>query len=317
MLAENDERLFFYSPYRFIEGCGRNAIFEQTVRNPILEKIDQGVLDAKEILIEGKFHYVLVETLRWDTEYFGLPVKKVFSVLYSHDNYAVLKSALMQWVSEIGVQENAYYFIDIPSEDLRLIQAFCECGFRLTETRLHYVLSDIGSYAHPVRYRVRTASEADIENLRMVSVQMRNIYDRLHADIAFSTEQADAYVATYIENSIRGFSDLVLVPDEGDGPPDGFHSALFPVDILGRKVARFGITAISALSRKGWLKKLISETIYALMERDAEYILVNTQAPNKLVQHVFEGFGFRLACITHIFAKAINGASKSIVQRVQ
>ena len=298
------DRLYYYSPYRFLPGHNRRSVYEHTIFPWFMEKISQGAVTLKEIAVENAPHFVLIEPLAWDTEYFGFPVNKMLTVMYTHDNYILLKKALLQWVSEISKRERGLYFTEIPSEDTYLIQALCECGFRLTETRLHYAYYSVRSHYYQ-RYPVRKACESDIENLRKIAVQMRNPYDRLHADIAFTKERADAYLATYIENAVRGFSDLVLVPEEGDGPPDGFHTSSFPVSILGWKIAKFGIVAISRETRKGWLKKMISETIYALKERETDFIFVNTQAPNRAVQVVFDSFGFKLVYLTHIFSMSI------------
>jgi hypothetical protein len=44
---------------------------------------------------------------------------------------------------------NAYFFIDIPSEDLFLTQAFTYNGYRLVESRLNYYLEKpMQSYIH-------------------------------------------------------------------------------------------------------------------------------------------------------------------------
>jgi dTDP-4-amino-4,6-dideoxy-D-galactose acyltransferase len=298
------DRLFFYSPYRFIPGRDRRTIFKHTIRSPFMDKINQGVITTKEIAVRSEPHSVLTEHLTWDTGYFGFPVFRMITALYAHDNYGLLRNAIQEWFSDLTSHGHAFYFTEIPSEDTFLIQALCECGFRLTETRLHYVFSGIGSYSRE-RYPVRKACEDDIENLRTVAVRMRNPYDRLHADTAFSRERADAYLATYIENSVRGFSDLVLVPAEGDGPPDGFHTSSFPASVLGQRVAKFGVVAILSETRKGWMKKMISETIYELREKETDHILVNTQAPNRAVQAVFDSFGFKLVFVTHIFSRII------------
>ena len=305
MLLLNKERLYFYSPYKFIRERDQDTIFTQTVFAPLLEKMNRHLVTVKNILIDHESHYLIIEPLTWDSNYFEMPVYKLFTVLYAHDRYSLLKRAMLQWTSEISKGMHCMYMIEIPSEDTALIQAACESGLRLTETRLHYTLSDIHSYCKE-RYAVRTATEDDIENLRKVAIQMRNPYDRLHADISIQREMADAYVATYIENSVRGFADLVLVPAEGTGPPDGFHTcSIYPERILGKRIAKFGIVAVSQETRKGWHVKLLSETIHFLKDKEIDYILVNTQASNRPANRILESFGFTLVFVTHIFSKNI------------
>jgi dTDP-4-amino-4,6-dideoxy-D-galactose acyltransferase len=309
ILDQCKSRLFFYSPYRFMKGTNQDAIFDQTVRAPLLSKIDRGTIDVREISGGNEPHFVLIEPLSWDTDYFGFPVYKVLTVLYTHDRYNLLKKAMVQWTSEISNQIDSLYFIDVPSEDTHLIQALCECKFRLTETRLHFAFLDVGSYCHE-RYGVRRATENDIENLRKVAIEMRNPYDRLHADVAFKEEIADAYVATYIENSVRGFADFVLVPAEGNSLPDGFFTcSLHPERILGRRIAKVGIVATSSKTRKGWMTKLLSETMYILKDHSADCVLINTQASNRAVSNVLISAGFTLAFVTHILSNSIESHS--------
>jgi dTDP-4-amino-4,6-dideoxy-D-galactose acyltransferase len=308
ILSRCKDRLFFYSPYRFIQDCDRDTIFVRTVFSPWLDKIQRGAITVQQVLVGGEAHHVLIEPLAWDTRYFGYPVYKVHTVLYAHDQYGLLKEAMLQWTAQIANELHSFYFLDIPSEDIHLIQAICECGFRLTETRLHYVLSKFDACADE-RYPVRKPTENDLENLKMVAARMKNPYDRLHADIAFQEDVADAYLATYIENAMRGFADLILVPAEGNGPPDGFITSSFPERILGKRVAKFGNTAISNKTRKGWLRKLISETLYVLKDKGTDYILVNTQPSNGPSNKVLISFGFKFAFGTHIFSKGIKSQS--------
>jgi dTDP-4-amino-4,6-dideoxy-D-galactose acyltransferase len=209
----------------------------------------------------------------------------------------------MQLTSEISEQKHSFFFIDIPTEDAYLIQALCESGFRLTETRLHYALSNLDSY-NSKRYPVRKATEFDIENLKKVAIKMRNPYDRLHADVAFTQDTSDKYLAAYIENSVRGFVDLVLVPAAGEGPPDAFLTLLYPVRVLDKMVSKLTCTAVSNETRKGWSVKLLSEMVHVLKDKGADYLLCDTQAPNRGVIRVLVSMGFSLAYVTHIFSKS-------------
>jgi len=237
-------------------------------------------------------------------------VHKILAVLYAHNDYGLLKKAMLQLTSSICRDGLSFYFMDIPSEDTHLIQAICECGFRLTETRLHYVFSDFASYCQE-RYQVRQATEEDIESLRKVAVEMRNPYDRLHADVAFSQETADKYLGSYVENAVRGFADLVVVPAEDNDPPDAWIASLIPVMILDKRVAQGLAAAVSSRTRKGWMKKLMSEWIYILREQGADYTTAITQASNMQANTVWQSLGFTLRFVTHVFSKRIGPNSST------
>jgi dTDP-4-amino-4,6-dideoxy-D-galactose acyltransferase len=305
ILARCKDKLFFYSPYNFIRGLDHDAIFEHTILTPWLDGINRGIIQVKQVIVESEPHFLLIQPLRWDTEFFGFPVYKILTVLYAHDNYSILKEAMIQLTSELSNEKGSYCVGEIPSEDTYLIQAICECGFRLTETRLHYVKSQMESSIRK-RYQVRMATEDDIDNLISVAITMRQPFDRLHADIAINQEIADAYIGTLIANSVRGYADFVLVPSVGDGQPDAFLAcSLYPDNPIGKKVARVGVAAVSNKTRVGWYPKLLAEAIHVLKDKKVAYVVGATQASNRGVHRTNLLLGFSVGYVTHIFAKSV------------
>jgi len=152
------------------------------------------------------------------------------------------------------------------------------------------------------RYKVRRAELSDIPNLRRVAAEMRNPYDRAHSDIVYNDEIADNYLADYVEQSVKGFTDLVIVPAEEGVPPDAFLTINYPTDILGKKIAKLLVIAASSRTCKGWAKKLNLEGIIRLKEMGTDYVLVNTQSSNKQsVQNLLHK-GFLLSGVTHVFS---------------
>jgi dTDP-4-amino-4,6-dideoxy-D-galactose acyltransferase len=138
---------------------------------------------------------------------------------------------------------------------------------------------------------------------------MRNDFDRFHSDIMFSTEVADNYLSTYVENSINGFADLVIVPNEQGVATDSFLTANYlkeKWDSIGHPISKMVLSAVSSKTNKGWYLKLISEMTYLLKENGAETIYMNTQSTNIPVLYTWEKLGYHIGRTTHLLSMYIS-----------
>jgi dTDP-4-amino-4,6-dideoxy-D-galactose acyltransferase len=299
LLASRSDKLFFYSPYNFIREIEKEKQLNHIVYHNLKNESNQQV----EIVVEGFEHLFLFAFLDWDTNYFNLKTYKLKAVLFSHQNFETLTKAVNIFI-EKTIAEQAYFFIEIPSEDILLLRALGGSGFQLIETRLTYYRGNLGAYQEP-RYSVRGANINDIENLKRVAREMRNDYDRFHADSVFSINVADEFLATYIEQSLKGYTDIVLTSNENDLPSDSFLTAKYLKNdwpALGKNVSKMVLSAVSNKTNKGWYKKLISEMTYHLIEQGAEYIYMNTQSTNRAVLYTWEKLGYQLGGTTHILS---------------
>ena len=141
-----------------------------------------------------------------------------------------------------------------------------------------------------------------------VAKEMKNEYDRFHADDVFSPKKADDFLATYIQQSLKGFADLVLTSNETGLPSDSFLTANYLKHEWEKThvpVSKMVLSAVSSQTNKGWYKKLISEMTYHLIEQGAQYIFMNTQSTNRAVYHTWEQLGYKLGGVTHVFSKKI------------
>ena len=145
----------------------------------------------------------------------------------------------------------------------------------------------------------------DIDNLKKVAAKMRNIFDRFHSDLSFEETKADAYLSTYIENSINGFVDIVIVPNEIGLPSDSFITANIYSQVWGKidyQISKMILSAISSETNKGWYIKLITEMTYRLKKAGAKSIFMNTQSTNIAVLVTWEKLGYKLVRATHILS---------------
>ena len=298
-ISAQRELLPFYSPYHFVRSIS-SEIHLQSILLPEIHKLEQ---TSYRVTIEGEEHLFLFEYLPWDSSYFALETIKLRMVLYTHRQESILTEAIRAFI-RFASASYTYCFAEIPSEDILLIQCLGMAQFKLVETRLTYFNDQVASF-HAPRYEVRRATASDATNLMRVAREMRNDYDRFHADAIFDEHIADEFLATYIEQSLNGFADVVLTPAEPHTPSDSFLTARFlkkDWTVLGIPVSKMVLSAVSAQTNKGWYKKLISEMTYLLKDEGATTIFMNTQSTNRAVIHTWENLGYHFGCATHIFS---------------
>lgn len=298
LFAHRQPALFFYSPFNFIReiNVGTQLALFRAAR--LDDKPYFGVAGTDG---ECRFYF---DPLAWDTDYFGLVSHKLQVVLYTTTDLAYLTTACRAFLAHLASIGSQYCFLEIPAEDIFLIQALNMAGFKLVETRLTYYRK-VTDYGYPERFPVRTATLDDAQDLQGVARTMRNNFDRFHADPVFSVESADEFLATYVGESVRGFTDVVLVPDYPGEAPGAFLTANYFRDqwaALGIPVAKMVLSAVSDHTRRGWYKKLISEMSYHLRDQGAAYVFMNTQATNRAVFHTWESLGYKLGSTTHVLS---------------
>jgi dTDP-4-amino-4,6-dideoxy-D-galactose acyltransferase len=300
LLEERKTELSVYSPFNFLHHIDSSSLSEETFIKPLLQEILTGTCKVKEIIVKGHKHYFIYKNLIWDSRYFNFNVNRIELILFKHNELKVLNIALKRFIKEY-IRPGEYFFINIPCEEIVLIQAISFTDFKLVETRLNYYLSNIQNY-QAQRYRVRKANEGDIQLLKKIAMRMRNKHDRVHADPSFSMEDADSYLGTFIEESIKGFADMVIIPDIVGVEPFGFLAANKPQKVMGLNIARLVLAAVDNSFYKGWLFNLLSEVIYELKNNSTDYLTTITQASNRPAIHTWEKAGFKLGFTTHIYS---------------
>lgn len=299
-LNKGNSSLVYYSPYRYLNDVSLGDLIEFSVINPILKEINNSDIEIITIIIDDLEHFFLIKKMEWDSNYLGFDNYKLINVFYSHNSLKTLVRAINSFKERIYSLKKAYFFSDIPSEEINLIQALNTCGFRLVESRLNYYYEGIATFKNENRYSVRIAKAEDAELLKEVAIKMRNKFDRLHADMLIDNNVADNYIGKFAFNSVMGFADYVLIPDINRCQPFGFLALNKPIDIYGKKISKLVLAAIDNTNHKGWLYKLLSESIYLLKEHNADYLTTITQTSNIAAFRTWEKFGFKLGFITNI-----------------
>ena len=261
--------------------------------------------------------------MAWDSAYFGTPMVKLETASWDDDvrqPVEALAASAGRLARELATDGRYYLWAELPAEDHVPVQALGLSGFRLVETRLTYFHPEPADVLWPERYPVRVAGPKDVPHLREIAAAARNPYDRYHVDGFFGAEVADRYLATYLEASVAGLADFVVVPDPGDGAPAGgfFTSTLStppscpvggdPSCGLELGVGRVPLVAVGP-GRAGWHLRLLVETTRFLADRGADVVCMTTQATNGAVRRNCEKVGYRLGRVTHVLARS-NGRAR-------
>jgi dTDP-4-amino-4,6-dideoxy-D-galactose acyltransferase len=300
-LLARGERAFFHSPLSFLR------TYQKQVSEDFLSKLAAAERDG-HVRRFGLRATLLVRRLEWDSNYFKIPFYRLEFAEWDEsvtDAAGALAQSLKALTSELSDLHGRYYlFAEIPSEDLAMLQAMGYAGARLIETRLTYFRDDLQHFDRPIRSSVRLATEADIEALRKVAMDARNRFDRYHADPFFPQSVADEYLATFIENSVNGFADIVMVPAEGESLPGAFFTAnLTPCSdsAVGLKLGRVVLVAVGE-DRSGWHLRLMAEMTHHFKKCGVQVAYMATQSTNRAVIRNCEKLGYRLGRCTHVFA---------------
>ena len=294
------DRLLYYSPFRYLKGLNNSDLINETVIKPIITDIENNSVKIVEISESNFTHLFVIKELLWDSENLGFQCIKILNIFFEHTDINILVRALEKFKKDHIDNKKVYFFIDVPSEDLYLTQAFTHIGFRLIESRLNYYFDKVKDYLPDERYPVRYANSSEAEQLRKIAIKMRNPYDRIHADLKIDNEIADQYLGQFAFNSVNGYADYVLVPDIKDVPIFGFLAFNKPTNYKGHMSSKLVLAAIDNSIHKKWLIKLLSEVIYLTKYQQVDSVTTITQTSNIPAFRTWEQFGFKLGFVTNI-----------------
>ena len=296
-------RLYFHAPLGFLRGHEAAVVAMQAA------DLEAGVRGG-DVRLQGLDARLWVRHLGWDSRFFDCPTYRIDFADWPPDTpdpAAAVAAEVRRLVAGLGgVHPRYYLFAEVPSEDILLLQVLGAAGLLLVETRLTYVHESPGDASPDALARTRAAGVDDIADVRAAAIEARNDFDRYHADPFFAPGTADAYLAEYAEQCVRGFSDVVLVP--GDHAPAGAF-VCGKADIAapdGLRIGRLQLAGVAATRRGGY--RTLNEALLRWMhERGMSHVVNTTQSTNRAVIHVSTQLGYRYGRASHILALGRSG----------
>lgn len=223
----------------------------------------------------------LCEELPWDSAFFGVPIAQA---LQSHADAAAC-DAMRHWCIAHNVR--CLYFLcrDDDAETRRALEA---AGFLFVGSRVTLERSLERDVQAPVG-GTRAATAGDVALLRAIaSASHRDT--RFYVDGHFDLSRCDELYATWIEKSVHGYADDVIVA-ERDGRVAGYvtlHAT--PAD----RPARIGLIAVAAEYRhQGVGRDLVRAVLRAAAGRGLPAVAVATAGANAAALALYTREGFR------------------------
>lgn len=296
MAYRHPDRISFYHPYNFLLHPSRAAELYLNGINQSIKNNDANCISDSE------GNSLTYELLRWDTEFFGKPIYKVHCLQLAptskDQQIDALFNNLCSSISETNPR--AYVFLEIPSEDLDTLQSVSRSGWMLIETRLTFFNRNIALLDSAIRNQVRLANPNDIEDLKVTAVFSRNHFDRFHSDPYFSEDEVDRFMGVFIENSLNGREDYVVVPQTG--PANAFFAGSKVQVDEDLSIGRMTLSAVSP-ERKGW-HIYVTQGLCAYFQQSAlDTAVMTTQSTNRAVLTNLWKLNFRFGKTSHVFSK--------------
>lgn len=222
------------------------------------------------------------EVLPWDSDFFGVKIGRLIARNLTDDAFANLDS----WRRD-GDLECIYCLID-PGDCVSIRTAETH-GFRLVDLRVDLIRPRTAPPSLPRMKNapaVRKAAETDIGPLKRIAREAHRD-SRFYFDERFDSSRVDDLFETWIENSCRGWADLVLVLDL-EGIPSGYVTCH-----RDGERGNIGLFALAESARgRGYASVLLAAAVDATRADGALELRVTTQGRNAAAQRTYQRAGF-------------------------
>lgn len=298
MTYRHPDRISFYHPYNFLVSPGHaEELFLKDISRCLVNKKASSITDDQG-------NSLIYELLTWDSEFFGRPNYKVhFFDLTPHSSVAQINELLRTLITSLkSPNVKPYLFIEIPSEDLEVLESVSQYGWKLIETRLTYYHPNISVFNTEILNQTRLANRKDVIELRRTAADTRNYFDRFHSDSYFSEEEVDRFMGVFVENSVGGREDYVVVPK--DGPANAFFAGSKVEVDSSLSIGRMTLSAVST-ARKGWHIDVTRALCCYFQKDHIQTAVMTTQSTNRAVLANLAKLNFRFGRASHIFSRVI------------
>ncbi|MBK7876119.1 MAG: GNAT family N-acetyltransferase [Planctomycetes bacterium] len=222
--------------------------------------------------------------LDWDTQFFGVRIASLSALDTGPLDGAAMEQALA-WCRDERI---ACLYLRSDSDDVTTLRAAGAHAFRFVDVRVT-LDCPVGTMPMPtVHEGVRTAKATDVPALRAIAAyNHRNT--RFYADGRFDPARCDELYATWIEKSVNGWAERVLVSDAGAGALGYLSIHLRP-----EETAEIGLVGLAREAQgQGLGKKLVESSLAWMRSKGLQRATVVTQGRNIAAQRLYQAAGFR------------------------
>lgn len=221
--------------------------------------------------------------LDWDTQFFGARIASLSAPASGLDDAAL--RAADGWCRAERVD---CLYLRSDADDVTTLRAAGALGFRFVDVRIT-LDCELGKLPTPSAHEViRSARAEDLPALRAMAAY-NHANTRFYADGRFARERCDELYATWIEKSVNGWAERVLVPDEGAGALGYLSIHLRP-----ENTAEIGLVGLAREAQgRGLGQKLVESAIAWMRAKGCARSTVVTQGRNIAAQRLYQAAGFR------------------------
>jgi dTDP-4-amino-4,6-dideoxy-D-galactose acyltransferase len=227
------------------------------------------------------------EYLDWDSGFFGLRIARLHGLNLDNDG---LKSALF-WCK--NNQIDCLYYLADPT-DLITIHLLQERNFCLVDIRttLAQILKSKPKIETVPKIITRAGDFNDVPSLRKLASE-NHTQTRFFNDPNFGVEKARLLYSTWIENSIRGYADIVMIAEDMN-KISGYITGHLNSDGSGQ----IGLVGVSKSMRGYGIGELLIRTIlFWFYQHGVEKIQVVAQGSNIPALYLYQKTGFFISSV--------------------
>lgn len=229
-----------------------------------------------------------IQYLEWDSQFFQHRCARLLG--------AGLQESVLHQTLEHAREDrlDCLYHLAEPDKpnDIRVLE---EAGFHLVDVRLTFALHSpliaTNKIAPPdAKHTLQNASKDHIPQLRKIALES---YERTRFlnDPCFDPGRARELYAVWIENSVRGYADTVLVAVI-NSQVAGFISLHLPNQASHGSI---GLVGVAEEARgQGIGRQLVEQALVWFQSKDIPAVQVVTQASNIGAQRLYQRAGFEL-----------------------
>lgn len=301
-----------YKPYHYFP-----SIEEKDIYRYCLAEIGDAVSRDDGIFIRAYKNskcvgFLCFTHLSWDSAIYNLKMGRI-DFLFSEGDYLTqleVNRALLTHLFNM-TRNRGYYHISAKSDsrDLAGIHAFIGKGYLLMDTMMKYVYNMRFEVSTPeCDLLIRSFEEKDLaEVLELTYLIFNDHFDRFHLDPSLSKEKSTELHIKWVENSCRGYADVVLLAEINERII-GFHTCRFSKklqDIIGLRVGVNDLGGVHPNCRSKGIITSINREAIKILKGKLDYVEAPVHVHNLPVQRALSKVGYRMANSYHDFHMAI------------
>jgi dTDP-4-amino-4,6-dideoxy-D-galactose acyltransferase len=235
----------------------------------------------------------VLSLLEWDSAFFGRRIARANLDRLTADSAAALDAAAH------AEQIDCLYLL-AASDDPLTARLVGDHDYRFTDIRLTFEIT-LNAPPPAAAYTLRPAREHDLPQLRVIARSSYGL-SRFYYDACFPRERCDALYETWIERSVAGWADAVLVvelPDsQGSASGDPLYNGLIGGFISCHlrdtsTKGEIGLVGVAAASRgQNVGQSLVNGALGWFAAQGVQSVSVVTQGRNVAAQRLYQRGGF-------------------------